>query len=335
MSEEDSRVKCLGWTGQPPRGVQCPPSLSYPKPPSTIDLLFLAWNPPGDTHFWNSPGDNLRENLQWIFRQLGWPEDRDVTEIFRERQYFLVHAVRCWRTAKFDWGIAGLIETCAQNSLRGDLERLRPKAVCALGKLPHQALRVLWPGEIPETVAYGRGWMGTAGGAKILITCFPNTYVNPARGMHNRACTREALSKWMPAIRAQSSSAPSISDQLRDLLSQTELSSIAEGFLAAAEAKKTTDILLQSWPLVEILVRRVLKQHRQGHEEQSFHQMCQEISRLALLSEKAVAYLRTVQKLRNAAAHPQSGGGFSEDEAMSIVNMVREIIREGHGRGFW
>jgi hypothetical protein len=270
MSDEDFRVNCSGWNGKPPLGVDCPPSLSYPKAPSIVDLLFLAWNPPGAGHFWNSPGDNLRQNLQWVFHQLGWPDDRDVTDIFRERQYFLIHAVRCWRTAKFDWDIPNLIENCARNSLKGDLERLQPQAVCALGRLPHQALRVLWPEEIPETVAYGRGWMGTVGGVKTLITSFPNTYVNQARGMQNRACTQEALSRWLPGIRPKSTASPATSKVLRDLLSQVQLGSLADGFLHAVEGKNPTDILMQSRPLVEALVRRVLHGHIDSG--QSFHQ---------------------------------------------------------------
>lgn len=335
MSDEDFRVTCLGWTGKPPRGVECPPTLSYPRPPSTVDLLFVAWNPPGAGHFWNSPGDNLRENLQWVFHQLGWPSNRDVTDIFREKQYFLIHAVRCWRTAKFDWDLPDLVEHCSRNSLQGDLQRLKPKAVCALGRLPHQALRVLWPREIPETVAYGRGWMGTADGVKTLITCFPNTYMNQARGMQNRACTHEALRKWLPDICPRSTASPAAFKVLRDLVSQVQLGSMAESFLPAVESKNPTEILMQSRPFVEALVKRVLKGHGHTDTGQSFHQMCQEVSRLALLSEKSVAYLRTIQKLRNAAAHPESGGSFSEDEAMSIVNMVKEIIREGHERGSW
>jgi hypothetical protein len=108
---------------------------------------------------------------------------------------------------------------------------------------------------------------------------------------------------------------------------------VAENFLGAVERKSPTDILMQSRPLVDALIRRVLSGHT--HTGGSFHQMCQDVSRLALLSEKAVTYLRTIQKLRNAAAHPESGGSFSEEEAMSIVNMVIEIIREGHKRGAW
>jgi hypothetical protein len=88
---------------------------------------------------------------------------------------------------------AGL--NCARNSLKGELQQLQPRAVCALGQLPHRALRALWPEEIPERVVYGQGWMGTAGGIKILITAFPNTYVNP-RGVQNRACPR-----WTPQTR--------------------------------------------------------------------------------------------------------------------------------------
>lgn len=335
MSGQDHQVECLGWSGKPPPGVQCPPTLHYPNPPSPVDLLFLAWNAPGDTHFWNSPGDNLRLNLQWVFHQLAWPANYGVIDVFRDRRYFLVHAVRCWKKAEFGWSISGLIETCSRNSLRLDLERLHPKAICALGRLPHHALRVLWPAEIPEKVVYGRGWTGAVAGANVLITAFPNTRNNPARNVENRACTLEALRRWMPSVQFQppSGGASSI-DDLSDLLSRTRLENTAKRFVAAVEDRRLTDILILALPLVEAPVRHVLEEHGAA-AEQSFHEMCHDLSRLSLLSGKAVTYLRTVQKLRNEAAHPASDVTFTEQDAMSVVNMVAEIIREGHGRGYW
>jgi hypothetical protein len=64
---------CPGWQGAtPPPVVGCPSSVRYPPPPSTVEMLFVGWNPPGLRHFWDGPGDDLHDNLAWVFRELGW-----------------------------------------------------------------------------------------------------------------------------------------------------------------------------------------------------------------------------------------------------------------------
>ena len=160
MGSESGAASCDGWRDSHPPGVSCPPRLIYPPPPSPVELLFIGWNPPGEAHFWNDPGDPLRRNLTWVFEQLRWLSNRELVEVFRQRSFYLVHAVRCWTKAEFDWQIPKLVETCAHAQLEKDLARLRPKTVCALGKLPHKALYAIWPRAIPKTLDYGDGWCG-------------------------------------------------------------------------------------------------------------------------------------------------------------------------------
>jgi hypothetical protein len=96
------------------------------------------------------------------------------------------------------------------------------------------------------------------------------------------------------------------------LLSRTRLENGAKGFVAAVEDKRFTDIFILALPLVEAPLRHVLEEHGAVKEQQSFHQMCHDGCRLSLLSGKAVTYLRTVQKLRNVAAHPAPDVTFTE-----------------------
>jgi hypothetical protein len=177
--------------------IQCPPNIEYPTPPRKIEVLFIGWNPPGAKHFWNSQDDNLFADLTWVFGELGWSCKRDLWEVFRERDFYLVHAVKCWQRAKFLWNIPGLVDTCARNLLVKNIEDLSPKTICALGKLPHKALSSIWPSEIPRELRYGKGWCETVHGRKVIITAFPNWHWNKAEKKTNRECTALALKRWV------------------------------------------------------------------------------------------------------------------------------------------
>ena len=187
---------CEGWRnrgGPLPEGISCPTRLEYPPPPNQVEVLFIGWNPPGEKHFWNSREDNLYRNLTWVFEQLGWLKEASIWDTFYRKRFYLTHAVKCWNEAKFNWHVPGLIEECAWNLLGEEIRDLNPKAICALGKLPHKALCSLWPDEIPSTIKYGVGWSGTAKGRRVIVTCFPNMRWNHTKKMKNRECTVFAL----------------------------------------------------------------------------------------------------------------------------------------------
>jgi dephospho-CoA kinase len=140
-----------------------------------VELLFLGWNPPGASHFWNDPRDKLRRDLTRVLEGLGWLRDgEDLLGLFRRRRFYFVHAVRCWTKAEFGWEVPGLIENCAHGLLEPELKRLNPRTICALGEVPHRALRAIWPEAIPDVVAYRQGWVGTVAGIQIILTAFPN-----------------------------------------------------------------------------------------------------------------------------------------------------------------
>lgn len=176
--------------------IQCPPNLEYPSPPRDVEVLFIGWNPPGAKHFWNSQNDNLYTDLAWVFEELGWMKTQNLWEAFNERNFYLVHAVKCWQRAKFVWNVPGLVDTCARNLLTRNIDELTPRTICALGKLPHKALCSIWPSEIPKKLSYGKGWCKTVKGRKVIITTFPNWHWNKSEKKANRECTALALKRW-------------------------------------------------------------------------------------------------------------------------------------------
>ena len=191
---------CEGWrnrNGPVSKGIICPPQLDYPSPPKPVEVLFVGWNPPGEKHFWNCKEDNLYRNLTWVFEQLGWLNKPDIRTVFAERRFYFTHAVKCWTEAKFDWHVPGLVDRCANNILKGEIENLNPKTVCALGKLPHKALHSIWPSAIPSSIKYGEGWCKVVEARQIIVTCFPNIRWNLKKKVHNRQCTANALGRWI------------------------------------------------------------------------------------------------------------------------------------------
>lgn len=196
---------CRGWEGRGPLpdGVKCPPFVAYPEPPHPTETLFLGWNPPGAKHFWNSPQDDLRKQLAEVLCELGWDRQVDFIEHFLSRSCYLVHAVRCWTKPKFPDGELGkgLASVCARALLAPTLEKIKPKRICVLGRVPHVALHTVLNG-IPKPTAafrYSNGWHGTGGPYEIIITCFPNTWPVDKRdpkGRKNRDCTVAALREW-------------------------------------------------------------------------------------------------------------------------------------------
>ncbi|MFQ5915510.1 MAG: uracil-DNA glycosylase family protein [Nitrospinota bacterium] len=200
MEKEIDFCHCTGWRDQSvkPEGVVCPPcSLKYPEPPNKVDTLFLAWNPPGEKHFWNSEGDRLRKNLKWVLCKLRWMTEPNLIEKFLERGCYLVHAVRCWPYA--GWPPDKAINTCARALLARDLKQLRPKTLCILGQIPHIAAKAVIPRLPPpsQRFRYGRGWCKGINGLKVIITTFPNTRWNRGEMKSNRECTLSALRQWL------------------------------------------------------------------------------------------------------------------------------------------
>lgn len=205
--------ECKGWaTSSHDNRIKCPPNIEYPSPPAKVKLLFIGWNPPGSAHFWNNREDNLLNDMTWVFEQLGWLHKPDLWQVFGERSFYLVHAVKCWQEAKFLWDVPGLAETCSRNLLFKNIEELNPETICALGKLPHKALRAIWPSEVPEKISLGKGWCKVVQGRKVIVTTFPNWHWNVSEKRANRECTVSALERWMEVPQSGSESGDSFGE---------------------------------------------------------------------------------------------------------------------------
>jgi hypothetical protein len=197
--------RCRGWQGvnpQPP--IQCPPSITYPLPPSYVGILFVGWNPPGLQHFWDGPGDDLHDNLAWVFRELGWSSGPDFLADFLAHRCYLVHAVKCWRDPS--WPSVDATRRCAP-LMAADISQLRPQTICLLGRRPHLAATspiaagsaepvIRGLPRVANTFRYGRGWCGIAGGTNVIITAFANRRWNRAEEQENRQCVVDALRRW-------------------------------------------------------------------------------------------------------------------------------------------
>jgi uracil-DNA glycosylase len=172
-----------------------------------VNILFVGWNPPGTRHFWDGPGDDLHDNLAWVFGELGWITGPNFLEEFVARGCYLVHAVKCWRDP--GWPTPDATRRCAP-LLASDISTLQPKTICLLGRRPHLAAtspaapRGIQP-VIPDVPAastsfrYGRGWSGMTEGRKIIITTFVNRRWNRAERKEHRACVVDALRRWASA----------------------------------------------------------------------------------------------------------------------------------------
>jgi len=195
---------CKGWGSSPPNGIQCPPNILYCQPPQPTETLFIGWNPPGTAHFWNCPQDNLRKALAEVLYTLGWNRQGYFIQQFLSQHCYFVHAAPCWKKAKFPGGQCRIqiVSTCVQNLLRPTLATIKPKRICAFGRVPHIALYTLFPANIPKPngFRYSQGWHGQAGPYEVVIACFPNTWPvkNNPQGRNNRDCTIAALRRWWP-----------------------------------------------------------------------------------------------------------------------------------------
>jgi hypothetical protein len=163
-------------------------------------VLFVSWNPPGLKLFWNSETDRLRTHLRWVLEEeLHWTNGPDFLHAFLARGAFLVHAVKCWQQR--DEPSPAAITRCARASLPQDLLHLRPERLCLLGRVPHEAAKLLLGGVPSIVVPYFDGWSGEAtipypdGPHRIpvLISVLPDHW--------NRKHTRRALQGWLPKER--------------------------------------------------------------------------------------------------------------------------------------
>jgi hypothetical protein len=200
---------CKGWEefSSFTAGVECPATIVYPEPPDPVETLFIGWNPPGGTHFWNSNQDKLRKSIAAVLWDIGWDRQANFMKQFLDQHCYLIHAVPCWKKAKFPVGElkTRLTTICARNLLAPTLATIQPKRICALGNVPHIALHAVLPG-IPETrigFRYSEGLHRNVGPYEIIITCFPNTWPvdrqNPS-GSKNRDCTVKALRRWWGSV---------------------------------------------------------------------------------------------------------------------------------------
>ena len=195
---------CVGWAdiAERPAGLVCPPRLEYPAPPSPVRLLFVSWNPPGPTHFWNFQGDRLRRHLSWVLGELGWTTRPDFLGEFLQQGAFLVHAVKCWQQR--DWPSPDAIARCARAGFLTDLLQLRPERLCLLGRVPFEVTSKVVHGLPVVMPSYFEGWTGDvsvpsdAGSRYLptLVTVLPNHF--------NRKHTLAALRDWLPRGEARS-----------------------------------------------------------------------------------------------------------------------------------
>lgn len=191
MVNEIDFKDCRGWANHDiiPTGVKCPPDLTYPPPPSSpINMLFLAWNPPGSRHFWNNSTDNLRTHLGWVLSQepFSWKQPDFLSEFLR-RECYLVHAARCWAYRALP--PVEVAQTCARALLGKDIQEMRPRTLCILGKTPLYAAQEVIPGlPPPEVVRYRQGCCVNVAEMKIIITVLPHHY--------DRQYTLNALRQW-------------------------------------------------------------------------------------------------------------------------------------------
>lgn len=189
---------CRGWKDCPavPPPVECPSQLRYPPPPLPTHILFVGWNPPGSHHVWEGVQDDLRDNISWIFQELGWRGDEhDFRKELLRRGCYFVHAVKCWRTP--EWPTADAAQRCSP-LLAEDIKNINPKNLCILGKWAHvgAALILSLPAPSPS-FRYGKGWNGDVDGMNVIITTFANRRWNRAQNKENRACVAEALRRWV------------------------------------------------------------------------------------------------------------------------------------------
>jgi hypothetical protein len=189
---------CVGWSevAERPLGVVCPPRLEYPAPPSPVRLLFVSWNPPGPTHFWNSQGDRLRRHLSWVLGELGWPTQPDFLGEFLQRGAFLVHAVKCWQQR--DWPSPDAIARCARASFLFDLLQLRPERLCLLGRVPFEVASKVVQGLPVVMPSYFEGWTGDVSVPSEAGTRHLPTLVTVLPSHFNRKHTLAALRSWLP-----------------------------------------------------------------------------------------------------------------------------------------
>ena len=192
---------CKGWFGRSkPPDVTCPPIIGYPDSPAEIDVLFVGWNPPGQDHFWTSPDDKLRADLNWVLEQLpGWTSTSDFMSDFLRQHFYLTHAVKCWMRAK-PHPSPDIIRTCAGAVLQHEIKGRPPRVLCLLGQVPHRAAWEIFDKLPHRGFHYGDGWHGTLGRMDVIITTFPTKRKNPLTGKQNRWHTLVALKRWLTPL---------------------------------------------------------------------------------------------------------------------------------------
>ncbi|SRR5712691_3510814 len=198
MSSEATYAYCRGWSdfASIVEPIECPPRLRYPPPPSRVRVLFVGWNPPGDHHVWEGAVDDLRDNLAWVFEELGWRgQEPDFRKDLLQRGCYFVHAVKCWRSPQ-----SPSFESTRRCSalLAEDIKNLKPKNLCILGKWAHVATSLVMPLPAPgERFKYGKGWTGEVNSMNVIITTFANRRWNSAEKKENRACVADAFRRWV------------------------------------------------------------------------------------------------------------------------------------------
>jgi uracil-DNA glycosylase len=133
---------CEKW----PKDVTNPLSTSeIPDPPKVVNILFIGVAPTRQegqnkgTHFYSSPQDSLRRGLFRLLveKPFSLPLDglqwKDGIRVFHGAKCFFVHAAKI-RPILRDAPPRAAIAFCAKRHLLDEIQVIRPKAVCIIGK---------------------------------------------------------------------------------------------------------------------------------------------------------------------------------------------------------
>ena len=182
MTLRDYR-QCQAAQDLQPYGAEWPPTiLPYPPSPRPLRLLFIGVNPPPGGGFWADDDDVLLKKMHWIFTRLAWTKSTvalDFRAEFRERGFYLIHTVKCFRKQRLPTrGKGRLIAGCAKAHLGHEITQLEPERICLLGNDPLEGVRQVgmgFTGRKGDAAEGSERMLRVAGSdVPVLMTYFPS-----------------------------------------------------------------------------------------------------------------------------------------------------------------